>query len=286
LDRTWARSCAQVAASSSRNSPASKLRSISTSMSLVSRAAGGGRSRSPQTAVGDEDRAGHGAGAGLGRGHRLHDGVAGRAQRDFHLAQPGPVVRRVWGLGRHAPVEGEGAVAAEPHARGVFGWATGPASASNNGWKGAVPRRWRRSRSAFVRRARQLQPALGGDQLVLRLPVALPGTGPGQDEAHPGPQGQGPAAVAGQSWSLPAPRRPARRARAGQLPHPAGANTPAAALTVLTTVWKARPGAVSAPPTAVGVTAGRAGVAESGAAAARQTSILAVLLLSEAASVS
>jgi hypothetical protein len=106
-----------------------------------------------------------------------------------------------------------------------------------------------------------------------------------QDEAHPGPARQVP-----QPLGSPASSRTALTSSNGTCrvssPTWPGANTPAAALTVLTTAWKARPSALSAPPAAVGVTADRAGVAESGIAAARQTLILAILLLPGAAPVS
>ena len=56
-------------------------------------------------------------GAGLDHGHQLDHRVAGDPERGFQLAQPGSVAVGVGHLERHTAIEGDGAVAAEPHAR-------------------------------------------------------------------------------------------------------------------------------------------------------------------------
>jgi hypothetical protein len=70
-------------------------------------------------------------------------------QRGAELTKPGPVAVGVGHLERHAPVEGDGAVAAGPRP-GVNGAATEPASTSNSARIGAAPRRRRRSRKALA----------------------------------------------------------------------------------------------------------------------------------------
>ena len=66
-----------------------------------------------------EHRAQQRSGAGLDHRHQPDHRIPGGAQRGAELAQPGPVAVGVGHLERHAPVERDGAVAAEPHAGGV-----------------------------------------------------------------------------------------------------------------------------------------------------------------------
>lgn len=139
---------------------------------------------------GAEDRADQRPGAGLHQRHQLDDRVAGLAERGVHLAQPGTVTGGIGDLDRLASVEGDGAVPAGRHTRGMR-----PGHRPGQHLKQRLQRRRAQPPPQIPQRPRrghgQAQPIQGRGQLCPHSQVASPREQPQrQHEIHPRPRGQ------------------------------------------------------------------------------------------------